>query len=135
MEYLKVPAKVDLLEEVLSFADRFLEKNGCSKREQMKIRLAVEEVFVNVASYAYTPLEGDVTITLEMENEPRGVKIEMIDSGRPFDPVAREEADTSEEALMAREGGLGILLVKSMMDEVSYTFEEGRNRLVMRKML
>ena len=135
MDRIYIPAKVDLLEEVLRFADDFLEKIDCPRKEQMQIRLAVEETFVNVASYAYTPLEGSVEIEMDVKDAPRRVMITIADSGRPFDPVAKEDADTSEEALMAREGGLGILLVKSMMDEVRYAFENGKNRLTMVKKL
>ena len=135
MDRIKIPAKVDLLEEVLRFADDFLEKIECPRREHMQIRLAIEETFVNVSSYAYVPGEGDAEIEISVKEAPRCVIVTIADSGRPFDPVAKEDADTSEEALMAREGGLGILLVKSMMDEVSYVFRDGKNRLTMVKKL
>ena len=135
MDHLKVAAKVEFLDEVLRFADGFLEKNQCPRKEKMQIRLAIEETFVNVASYAYVPSEGDVEIFMDITEAPHGVMVKVLDSGRPFDPVAKEDSDTSEEALMAREGGLGILLVKSMMDEVRYAFENGKNILTMVKKL
>ena len=61
--------------------------------------------------------------------------IQFLDHGKPFDPLAKEDADTSEEALMDRIGGLGILLVKETMDEVSYSYEDGKNILTILKKL
>ncbi len=104
-------------------------------RTMLQLRLAVEEVFVNIASYAYEQGEGEAEIRCEILEDPLRVWIQFLDSGRPFDPLAREDADTSEEALMAREGGLGILLVKTTMDDVQYSYEDGKNILTIIKKL
>ena len=61
--------------------------------------------------------------------------VQFLDGGKPFDPLAKEDAATSEEALMAREGGLGILLVKTTMDGVQYSYEDGKNVLTIVKKL
>ncbi len=71
----------------------------------------------------------------EILEEPLRVVIQFLDSGKPFDPLAREDADTSEEGLMSREGGLGILLVKNTMDDVQYSYEGGKNILTILKKL
>ena len=135
MESLVVPARVDQLDEVTSFVLDKLDAFGCPKKIQLQIRLAIEEIFVNISSYAYHPEEGEAEIRCEVLDDPMRVIIQFLDGGTPFDPLAREDADTSEEALMAREGGLGILLVKDMMDDVQYTYEDGKNILTIVKKL
>ena len=135
MESLVVPARVDQLDEVTSFVLDKLDAFGCPKKTQLQIRLAIEEIFVNISSYAYHPEEGMAEIRCEVLDDPMRVIIQFLDGGTPFDPLAREDADTSEEALMAREGGLGILLVKDMMDDVQYTYEDGKNILTIVKKL
>ncbi len=135
MESLTVPAKVESLDAINEFVDGKLEACGCSRRIQLQIQLAVEEIFVNIASYAYHPKDGEAEVRCEVLEEPLRVVIQFLDSGVPFDPLAREDADTSEEGLMSREGGLGILLVKETMDEVEYSYENGKNVLTILKKL
>ena len=93
----------------------------------------MEEIFVNIASYAYQPGEGDAEVRCEVADGPMRVTVQFLDSGMPYDPLARGEADISQEALMAREGGLGIHLVKKTMDEVHYVHEDGKNVFTMVK--
>ena len=102
---------------------------------QMQIELAVEEIFVNIASYAYDSEDGEAEVRCKVLEDPLRVVVQFLDSGKPFDPLAREDADTSEDALMGREGGLGIFLVKSTMDSVEYAYEGGKNILTIRKNL
>ena len=135
MESLTVPAKVDSLDAINGFVDEKLEACGCPRRIQLQIQLAVEEIFVNIASYAYHPKDGEAEVRCEVLEDPLRVVIQFLDSGVPFDPLAREDADTSEEGLMSREGGLGILLVKETMDEVEYSYENGKNILTILKKL
>jgi len=104
-------------------------------RTLLQLRLAVEEIFVNIASYAYSPEVGEAEIRCEVLEDPLRVVIQFLDSGTPFDPLAKEDADTSQEALMSREGGLGILLVKNTMDDVQYSYEDGKNILTILKKL
>ena len=135
MDSLTVPAKVEFLEEVNDFVERQLEPWDCAPALLFQIRLAIEEIFVNIASYAYAPKDGEAEIRCEVLEAPLRVVIQLLDSGVPFDPLAREDADTSKEALMGREGGLGILLVKNTMDDVRYTYEDGKNILTIMKKL
>ena len=130
-----VPAKIDQLDEVIDFVEQQLEACSCSMKAQLQIRLAVEEIFVNITSYAYQPGEGDAEVRCEVLEDPLRLEIQFLDSGKPFDPLAKEDADTSEEALLGREGGLGILLVKKNMDEVQYTYQDGKNILTLLKLL
>jgi sigma-B regulation protein RsbU (phosphoserine phosphatase) len=135
MDRLIVPAKTEALDTVTDFVEEKLASFECPMRTTLQLRLAVEEVFVNIASYAYQPGEGEAEIRCEILEDPLRVWIQFLDSGRPFDPLAREDADTSREGLMSREGGLGILLVKNTMDDVRYSYEDGKNILTITKLL
>ncbi len=135
MESLTVTAVVDNLDEVIAFVTKRLENYGCDRKTLMQIRLAVEEIFVNISSYAYDPSVGPAEVRCEVLEDPMRVIIQFLDGGKPFDPLAKEDADTSEEALMSRIGGLGILLVKETMDDVSYEYKDGQNILTILKNL
>ena len=136
MESLTISAEVRNLDVVNSFVLSRLENCGCNDHKTlMEIRLAVEEIFVNIASYAYDPSVGPAEVRCEVLKDPLRVVIQFLDGGRPFDPLAKEDADTSEEALMDRIGGLGILLVKETMDDVSYEYKDGKNILTVLKHL
>ncbi len=135
MESLTVTAVVENLDEVIAFVAKRLENYGCDRKTLMQIRLAVEEIFVNISSYAYDPSVGPAEVRCEVLEDPMRVIIQFLDGGKPFDPLAKEDADTSEEALMSRIGGLGILLVKETMDDVSYEYKDGQNILTILKNL
>ena len=135
MENMTVTAEVKNLDIVNDFILEKLEGYGCSKKIQFQVRLAVEEIFVNIASYAYDPEVGPADVLCEILEDPLRVVIQFMDHGKPFDPLAQEDADISEAGLMGREGGLGILLVKETMDDVSYRYENGKNILTITKNL
>ena len=135
MERMTTAAKTENLDAVVGFVEKQLEPFGCPMRTLLQLRLAIEEIFVNIASYAYAPGEGEAEVRCEVLEDPLRVVIQFLDGGRPFDPLAREDADPSEEALMSREGGLGILLVKNTMDDVQYSYEGGKNILTIVKKL
>lgn len=133
MKTLRVPAKNEYLDQVTGFVMDQLEEYGCSPRIRYQIELAIEEIFVNISSYAYHPKEGEAEVRCEVLQDPMRVSIQFLDGGTPFDPLARGEVDLSPEAFMNREGGLGIFLVKETMDDVSYTYENGQNILTILK--
>ena len=133
MKSLTVPANIDRLEEVTEFVNELL--GDVDMKTEFQIRLAVEEVFVNIASYAYAPGTGDAEVSCALLSDPKRVLIRFSDSGIPFDPTKLADADLSEEAIMERVGGLGIFLVKKNMDQVTYTYEGGRNVLTLVKRL
>ena len=99
----------------------------------MQVDLAVEEAFVNVASYAYGEGTGPVTLSVSEEKETGRLVIRLSDSGIPFDPTARKEPDLSLPAEERQIGGLGIFMVKKSMDELRYAYENGQNVLTMYK--
>jgi len=135
MKSLTVPAEAGRLDEVTDFVNEALASYDCPTEVRREIELSIEEIFVNIASYAYHPVYGEAEIRCEVLRDPLRVVIQFLDGGRPYDPLAKEDADTSVEALEAREGGLGILLVKKTMDDVQYAYENGKNILTILKKL
>lgn len=128
-----VAAKVEELQKVLDFVDEFLEEKECSMKAQVQIDIALEEIFVNVAHYAYTPNDGNVTITLDYDNNDRYLSVTLMDQGIPFDPLAKEDPDVTLAAEDRQIGGLGIYMVKKSMDEVSYSREGDNNVFCFKK--
>lgn len=133
MNKLKIEAKVENLPEVLAFTDALLEAAGCPMRPQTQIDVAVEEIFVNIARYAYPGETGEAVITIEILSDPAAVKITFADGGIPYDPLAKEDPDITLSAEERPIGGLGIYMVKKTMDEVSYKYKDGQNAFTMIK--
>ena len=133
MESKTFPADIEALTDSLAFVEQILEKHECSMKTQMAICVAVEEVFVNVANYAYGDDKGDVTFNINFEEETRNVSIQMIDKGIAFDPLKRPDPDVTLSAEEREIGGLGIFITKKTMDVVTYTYENGKNILTMIK--
>lgn len=133
MSSITVPANEEALDEITEFIDGELAKVGCPPNIQ--IQMTIEEVFVNIANYAYKNGEGNAEITCTILDDPLTAEISFKDSGVPFDPLAQADADISEEALEEREGGLGIHMIRMYMDSVSYAYENGQNVLTVRKRL
>ena len=128
---LTVDASNDSLHEVMSFVDTFLEEKECPMKTQLQIDLAVEEVFVNIASYAYGDGVGTADITVEY-NDGEFV-IELRDSGVKYNPLEKADPDITLSAEERQIGGLGIFLTKKNMDNVSYDYLDNHNILRMTK--
>ena len=128
-----VDATVDNLSKVLAFIDEQLEANNCPMRVMLEIDVAAEEIFVNVASYAYTSGIGSVAIEVNFEEKPKAVAIRFIDSGIPYNPLEKEDPDVTLSAEKRGIGGLGVFMVKKSMDEVTYEYKDGKNHLTIRK--
>ena len=135
MKELTIEARVENLDEVLAFVDGTLEEHDCSPKTQMQIDIAMEELFVNIAHYAYTPGVGNATIRVETGGEPCAAAITLIDSGVPYDPLAKADPDVTLAAEDRQIGGLGIYMVKKTMDAVEYEYRDGQNILTIRKNL
>ena len=89
----------------------------------------MEELFVNVASYAYPSGSGSVTIDMEITEEPAAAVITFTDSGIPFNPLKKDDPDIALSAEERQIGGLGIYMVKKSMDDIAYAYRDGRNVL------
>ena len=130
---LRVKAEVSELDKVLSFTDAILESMGCSMKAQMQIDVAVEEIFVNIAHYAYPSGDGEAVIRIGADEANRAVSITFIDQGIPYDPLKNEDPDITLSAEDRPIGGLGIFMVKKSMDDVSYEYKDKQNRLTIKK--
>lgn len=128
-------ARVNRLDDVMAFVDGILESCDCPMRAQMQIDVAVEEIYVNIASYAYEPDVGPAVIRMEVDPQSREASIEFTDWGMPYDPTAKPDPDVTLSAAERQIGGLGIYMVKQSMDSMEYTRADGRNLLTIRKQL
>ena len=135
MKELTIKALVENVDEVLDFINAELEQADCSMKLQMQIDIAVEELFVNIAHYAYPEGPGDAAIFCDVSGDPLCCSITFVDSGIPYDPLAKEDPDITLSAEERDIGGLGIFMVKKSMDEVSYEYVDGQNRLTIRRFL
>ena len=129
---MKTEADVKNLSKVLEFIDSFLESVDCSPKAQMQIDTSVEEIFVNIAGYAYQDNKGTADIEIYLTDN-NTVCIELTDSGIPFDPLAKADPDISLSASKRKIGGLGIFMVKKMMDKTEYLRYDNCNKLYLYK--
>ncbi len=130
---LRVAADTKKLYEVQDFVNAVLEENECSMKTQMLIEVSLEELFVNIAHYAYP--EGDGWAEIRVGVEDGVVSITLIDAGIPYDPLAKEDPDVTLLAEDRQIGGLGIFMVKKKMDEMLYERRDGKNVLTIKKKL
>lgn len=127
-------AKIDELPNVISFIETELEKFEFSFKIITQFNLVVEELFVNVASYAYKDKnDGKCKISIEYNKEEQEVKLSMEDNGIKFNPLEKEDPDTTLSVEDRPIGGLGILLVKKNMDNIEYKYEDNKNVLILSK--
>ena len=130
---LNLEALKENLPKVLEFVDAQLPGTNCSAKAQMEIEIAVEEIFVNIAEYAYRPEKGSATIRVEVSDAPLTVTITFIDHGTPYDPLAKTDPDVTLTAEEREIGGLGIFMAKNVMDEITYEYKNGQNILRLKK--
>ena len=133
MKELTIAATVENIEIVTDFVNEQLEALNCPMKAQMQIDIAIDELFGNIAHYAYHPEVGSATVRVETEQDPRIVVITFIDGGIPYDPLTNKDPDTGLSAQEREIGGLGIFMVKKSMDSVSYEYKNGQNILTIRK--
>lgn len=131
MKELTLSAVDSNLDEVVDFINEILEKNNCTTYAMYELDIAVEELFVNIAHYAYVPEIGEVTIQASVENGY--ITIVFIDSGIPYNPWARKDPDTTLSLKARKVGGLGVYMVKNSMDKVDYAYVDGKNVVTIRK--
>ena len=133
MEKITLAATIDNLQQVIDFVAEKLEAHDCPLKASMQLELVIEEIFVNIASYAYEPSTGDATFCVDFEENPTAVLLTFIDGGKPYNPLEKADPDTSLDAEEREIGGLGIFLVKNNVDEISYERTDDKNILRMKK--
>ena len=129
MQELNLEASVANIPAVTDFVNAILEELDCPMKARMQIDVAIDELFSNIAQYAYTPGTGPATVRVETEEDPRAVILTFIDRGIPYDPLAAEDPDITAPAEERSIGGLGVFLVKKTMDDVRYERRDGQNIL------
>ena len=135
MKELTIDATIENVRAVTEFVDAQLEAMDCPIKAQMQIDIAIYELFSNIAYYAYNPDVGPATVRVEVQQDPLAVVISFIDHGIPYDPLAKEDPNTTLSAEERDIGGLGIYMVKKTMDAVVYEYKNGQNILTIKKHL
>ena len=133
MKEMTLAATLENIPVVTAFIDEKLEALGCPMKAQMQIDMAIDELFGNIARYAYAPDAGDVTVRFAFDEAARTASVAFIDAGVPFDPLAQPEPDVTLSVEEREIGGLGIFVVRKTMDAVSYRREGNRNILTIQK--
>ena len=128
-----VDATIENIEKVTDFVNAELEELCCPVRTQIQLDVAIDELFSNIARYAYDPETGPATVLVEVEEEPLAVIITFIDNGKPFDPLKTADPDTTLSAEEREIGGLGLFMVKKTMDDICYEYKDGKNILRIKK--
>lgn len=131
----RYPACDDSLSDAIEFMEVELEKLNCPADQVMQITMCLEEMFVNIAHYAYVGDEenGVGEVVLQFDSDSKSMSISLIDRGKPFNPLAKEDPDIDKPLDERPVGGLGIFMVKKCMDEVSYRREDDKNIFSMKK--
>lgn len=135
MKELTVQAAIENTDIVIGFVNRQLAEMNCSARLRAQIDVAVDDIFANIANYAYRERIGSATVRVEAAQDPPGVVVTFIDRGVPYDPLSAAEPDVTLPPGKRPVGGLGIFMVKKTMDAMTYAFRDGCNTLTLRKNL
>ena len=130
MKELIVEASVNNLDAVLNFVNEELGRHNCPQYLQNQIDIAVEEIFMNIARYAYKPANGNVVICICIGEE---IVIRFEDTGKPFNPLEQAAPDLDKPLAERKIGGLGIFMVRQLMDKIVYSFVDNKNVLIIRK--
>ncbi|HCB13044.1 MAG TPA: ATP-binding protein [Gammaproteobacteria bacterium] len=127
-----LPAELDHLSAFLDHIREIAQTAGLAEAQVSRLELAVEEALVNVFNYAYEGRTRAGAVFCQVTVQAGALTVDIVDDGPPFDPLARTDPDTNLELDQRQPGGLGILLIKRLIDEVSYRREDGRNVLSLR---
>lgn len=133
MKELNICATVENIQVVTDFVNEQLEMINCPVKILMQIDVAIDELFGNIAHYAYDPNVGPATVRVEVQKDVPAIIITFIDNGVSYDPLQKEDPNITLSAEEREIGGLGIYMVKKTMDDISYEYKNGQNILKVRK--
>ena len=135
MKELTLLATVENIETFTDFVNEQLEALDCSMKIETQIDIALDEILSNIASYAYGSEVGQVTVRVEICEDPAAISITFVDSGIPYDPLKKADPDTTISIDDRENGGFGIYMVKKSMDDIVYAYKNGQNVLSIKKFL
>jgi anti-sigma regulatory factor (Ser/Thr protein kinase) len=128
LSQLKLPADINNLREFVEFVSSCAEGQGISPGRITEIGVATEEVLVNICNYAYQDQVGDVKVSCILDDESRFI-IEIEDAGIPFDVLSIGEPDLIDDIDERQVGGLGVFIIKELVEDVQYRREDNKNIL------
>lgn len=129
MKKLVVKAVIESIPTVTDFVDKILEEHSCDMKAKIQIDIAIDEILGNISQYAYESDDGDVSVSIQLEETPKRAIITFEDTGVPYNPITTEEPDTTLSAEERQIGGLGIFMVKKSMDDMAYEYKNNCNIL------
>lgn len=135
MRELTTEAVTENLQSVMDFVNDSLSDKGCSAKTLYQMELVLEEIFINIASYAYEGDERPVVLSIDFEEEPLAAIVTFKDKGAPYNPLSRDDPNLALKLENREIGGLGIFLVKKNVDAIWYEHVNGENVLSFRKIL
>lgn len=138
MNEITIDADIKNLNEITSFLNNIIDNYDCSMEVKFQLELAIEEIYVNIAYYAYPNAIGSTTIRYDIVNEddkPPLLVLDILDQGEEYNPLEEKNPDISLDAMAREIGGLGIFIVKESMDFVDYHYENGNNIFTIKKYL
>lgn len=135
MKEITVDATIDNVQTITDFVDERLEEMNCPVKAQMQLNIVIDELCSNVARYAYSDKTGKVTVSVDTVDKPMKVWLTFTDEGVPYNPLAKEDPDITLSAEERKLGGLGIYMVKKMMDEFHYEYKDSKNIVTVCKVI
>lgn len=132
MKELTLQAAIANIPQVTAWLEQWLEEMDCPLKAQLQLAVAVDELFSNIAQYAYGEGGGEATLRLEKLTPP-AIRLTFLDRGKPYDPLQKEDPDVTLSAEQRQIGGLGIYMVKKSMDAMTYQYKDGQNVLTIVK--
>lgn len=133
MPEITVNASLNEIRTATDFINRQLTETGCDEWFRIQIDIAIDEILSNIARFAYHQNTGSATVRFDTENDPRNIVLTFIDRGTPYDPLTAADPDISLPAKERSIGGLGLFMVRKIMDDISYSYRDGQNILTVRK--
>lgn len=134
MAKLSIENKIENLNKLAEFIENFGEEHELSPKNIFELNLILDELITNIISYAYED-DSDHAIELEINKEKDELKIQLIDDGKEFNPLEKEEVKLDQDLDERKIGGLGIHIVKEKTDEIKYKRESNKNILMLKKKL